>query len=145
MSGTACIRYAELVHGDVSTLDIIDVQVANLRLPPARTGEDMGDAALGGMKRALSCSSRHRNIQLAQEHVNMYTKNDGDATYQPMHRLAKSQGAMVAEGGKEVRDAAFVNLVVWPCLASAGDNDFPRKWSLNFKASKTSVCLQMLF
>lgn len=121
------------MHDDVSTHDINGVQVANLRLPPARTGEDMGEATLGGMKRALSCSSRHRSIQLAQEHVNVYTKGDGDATYQPMHRLVKLQRTAVAEGGKEVRDTAFVNLVVWPCLTSASDNDFPGKWSLNFK------------
>ena len=107
--------------------------MAEVGLPPARTGEDMGEAALGTMKRELPFSSRHRDVQLAQEHVNLYTKHDGDAAYQPTYRVARTHSMQMAEGSKEVRDAALCNLVVWPCLVTAGDQDFPSKWYLNFK------------
>lgn len=104
-----------------------------MRLPPAKTGEDAGEAALGKLKRELPFSSRHRDLQLGQSHVNMYTKEDGDAMYQPTYKLAQKHRCESAEGGKEVRNAAITNVVVWPCLASAPDADFPSKWSLNFQ------------
>lgn len=120
--------------------------MSEVGLPPARTGEDMGEATLGILKRELPFSSRHRDIQLAQEHVNLYTKHDGDACYQPMYRVATSHSMQMAEGSKEVRDAALCNLVVWPCLVNAKDHDFPNKWSLNFKVRiMICVCLKECF
>lgn len=109
------------------------IQVATTKLPPGAVGEDKGESSIGGMKRALPHSSRHTSVQLSQAHVNRYAHEDGDAMFQPRHRLEKNQVGQVAEGSKEVRDAALTNLVVWPCLAHASDATMKDKWPLNFK------------
>lgn len=104
------------------------------------------------MKRDLQHSSRHNCVQLSQAHVNHYTKEDGDSELQPRHKLKRKQATLLAEGGKEVRDAALVNLVVWPCLAQASDADFKDKWQKNFKvgwylfrmASTYIICIAFL-